>query len=740
MNSESFISLPLVYNLNKEDLIHKYEIEKNRMFTHSLLPNNVNIFSLKRLSEDVVQYVSRLNPDSFLLLLLPIYKHLWKEKTLFLKKTRTKSEICCESSTFLQKNLDFAFLKLEGNEDFFRELLIDGKYERREKKIIIEFEEIVYSFTFEAYSFLFLHSFKTINREIIKINEDSSFFFILGLVEAGIELGIVSVPFKQEIFKKNIYGFDFSTIGLKSMYISNQLKLFDVWANKKDILLTGGTGIGKTSQIPKIFWWINFLFDGYENIDFDNFNFVLDNIEISKRSTVLSLPRKILINENSKSIANSLGFKTIKNSPINCKYKDVRQTIFFNPKAATFISPFIFSINRSTTYDNVNTLIYDEIHEHDIFCDIGISVIKKYKKKFKIRNLVLITATIVDDLPILKNFIKEIEHIHIPGTTLYPIEEIDESMTCNRKNGYSGLEKIITENSIESGKSTIIFFSSRSQLDHKEEYLKTKLTDFYVLIKLSRETLIEDSELLKKIEIKDKHVIILSTPIAESSLTIPNAKIVIDTGLFYCKKFISGQTIPITQSMLEQRKGRVGRISPGKYIKLFSEVNSKFKKIDFDFLFPYILTCFHYKMKFTELFILPSDMSRFDKTIKYFDERGLDLKKKYKKVYELFNRQPVSLDEYYIILMNGTKTQKDFIIAYEELSEKKKLISLQLESNIVSSITSMLNISCKVVNRNDKKMVVLKDYYEKVLPFFPNVSSGFNLDDFYLFSPNNVVN
>lgn len=732
--------IPTIFSLNKEDEEHKDLIFKNLFFLHTLLPNQVNVFPLKEITEDILNYIKD-HARTLIYLIYPVYKHSWYQKDLYIEEDDEYFNIICSSSTE-SKNKSFEYFDSRKDENDLNALvkniknitILDNKF------VILESFNKKMKLTFEAYGLLYLMLTKEIS-----INDSTNYYFITGLVEAAMNLGIMSIPIKQTSKPiKTFYNFHFTKIPLKSLYISNQVRLFEIWKNKEDTLLTGGTGIGKTSQVPKLFWWFNFLYDGYmHDIEFnmENFKFVYGpDIEIEKRVTVLSLPRKILINENSLSIAKSIGFNEVIGSPINCKYKDVKDTEYYNPTSSKFISSFLCSVNRSTTYEKVNTIIFDEIHEHDTFCDIGISIIRKLKEKFRIRNLILITATIVDDLPILQKFIPNIKHIHIKGETLFPITEYDMSLTCNKNNDYKDIEKIIKEYSIEKSKSTIIFFSSASQLDKMKLRLEDKKNGMnktlYKIIILSRHTLLLDPFLIKKTQVKDKHVIILSTPIAESSITIPNAKVVIDTGLFYCKQFFGGRTISITQSMLEQRKGRIGRVSPGTYIKLFKEVNNTFKKIDYEFLFPYILNVYYYGLSFDDLFIQPTKKERFNLTLKYFKERKLDIKKDYKKIMALFNRNVVALDEYYIILMKGTLAQKAFIHSLDKISLQDIDLFIRNNQTIVSTIVRQINIQCDVkMDNNRVERCALTNYFENMPSFVVRRLRGLDLKKTYLFSP-----
>lgn len=74
-----------------------------------------------------------------------------------------------------------------------------------------------------------------------------------------------------------------------------------------------------------------------------------------------------------------------------------------------------------------------------------------------------------------------------------------------------------------------------------------------------------------------KRKIVLSTSIAETSLTIDGIRIVIDSGLMRVSKFDVGSgmarliTIPVNQATADQRRGRAGRIEPGVCYRLWPE-------------------------------------------------------------------------------------------------------------------------------------------------------------------------
>lgn len=697
-----------MYYLYPEENIYRSLIDKYNFFLHNLLPNKVNIFPLLYIDDEIINYVK----DNFYqmrYLIYPVYKYLWNKKNIFFDIDK-KILICSKN------NINLDFYNYQSNYESLKRIFTNNE-------IVLEQNNIIYipnlniRCTLEAYSYLYLNIFKIINKNNL------NYLFILGIIEASIELNICSLPFEQKN-KTDIKNFNFSKISLKSLYVTNQIQIFKAWVNKSDILLTGGTGIGKTSQIPKLFWWINFLYDGFdEYLNFNNFSFNLNDIinyKIKSRATILSLPRKILITENASNVANSLGFNEISNSPIDCIFKDAHKTIYHNKRINEIISPFLFTINKKTPITNINTLIFDEIHEHETFADIGITKAKHYKKKNNIKNIILITATISDDLEIINQYFPNIERIHIKGETLFSITTIDKS---NEYKNVNDLVKIINEYSTYIGKSTIVFLPSVSSINKIYADLKNLINlNLYEILILHRQILLKRNVLKDIVSFPKKHVIILSTPVAESSITIPNANVVIDYGLFYCKQFFSGSILNITDSMMKQRKGRVGRVSYGTYIHLFplNKINKHFRRIDYEFLLPYIINCYYYNIKFKDIFILPTDMSRFDKTIKYFKSKNLNLKYNINKVFTTYNKYFVNIPEYLIIYMNENDNIKEILNIFENSSIEERVFLIKKHKHEFIKIAKILNIRFKIMKILEKESKINKlqiktiDYYENM--------------------------
>lgn len=73
----------------------------------------------------------------------------------------------------------------------------------------------------------------------------------------------------------------------------------------------------------------------------------------------------------------------------------------------------------------------------------------------------------------------------------------------------------------------------------------------------------------------DRRRVYLSTNVAETSITLPGVRVVIDSGLHKTRLHRAGRaalaTVPISQASMDQRAGRAGRVAQGACIRLWSE-------------------------------------------------------------------------------------------------------------------------------------------------------------------------
>lgn len=413
----------------------------------------------------------------------------------------------------------------------------------------------------------------------------------------------------------------------------SQISFFHKYLNNRIIYVTGATGVGKSTQVPKLLLY------------------ALKAIDHKNNGTVIcTQPRVAPTTSNSNTISTELGVPLHDNNYyVQYKYKNgshVRRVDHLMLKIVTDgslleeIKNPIFkkSVKRMsqeakiTLNNQYDIVIVDESHEHNKNMDMILTLMKYCVNYNNTIRLVIVSATMDDDEPIYRRFYRDINdnrlcpfnmfikentldrinvdrrlHISPPGqTTRFKINEFYEPNT----DPIQLVKKIIT--TTKTG--DILFFQPgemeiNNTIDELNTFLPANVIALPFHSKLSdyQRKIIEGiSNNLKNLKIdKDfpftkltsennigdgryTRCIIVATNIAEASLTIATLKYVIDTGkqktaIYDYKRHGSILELGlISESSRLQRKGRVGRTGSGAVYYIYEKGATQFIKKQYD--------------------------------------------------------------------------------------------------------------------------------------------------------------
>ena len=211
-----------------------------------------------------------------------------------------------------------------------------------------------------------------------------------------------------------------------------------------------------------------------------------------------------------------------------------------------------------------NILIIDEVHEWNLNIETLIAWVKYMQGKWNTK-VVIMSATL--DVIKLMGFLGEdLATISVPGT-LYDVE-VEERPS-------EDLIYTIIEN-IECNKNVLVFVPGKREIHNvMDELSKTNA----VVLPLHGE--MDWDEQSKCLESYSCPKVVVATNVAQTSLTIPDIDVVVDTAtarVSIAKDGIQGLFLEeISLADIIQRKGRAGRTKDGKYI-LCSDYPIKFRK------------------------------------------------------------------------------------------------------------------------------------------------------------------
>nr|WCB86936.1 CPPV125 DNA/RNA helicase/NPH-11 [Cooks petrelpox virus] len=623
----------------------------NDLFSIYAFSNMYDIFPRKYSQKELEEY-HRKNPLFFSHTIFPVIKHRW-----------SKAYIC------FQKNVYMLNVELDMSKSYDRvpiqKLINIHPISTDIKKEIYKISDKTF-ITFECYSYLKCKGYNS----IYDITLDDK----RGLISAGNILSIFSST--KQMPEKSSVGIlknpkPFAVIKFKSLSLITQLQIFELLRKRKQIVVTGSTGIGKTSQLPKVIMWYNYLFGGWDNLDRVRFDYI-------SKPIVLSLPRVALVKSNGTNFLQSLGFSDFEGSPVELRYGGKTEHTTRQQDG------IVLSTNKLTSYSlsNYNIIIVDEIHEHDRIADIIISVLRKNIDT--IHSLVLMSATLEDDRDRLQEFLPDVEFYHIEGPVLYSIKEIYV------KNKYSYDSKAYIEEEKKNISTTlnwckprngmcgILFLASVSQCVSYKKYLEKSNSDIDFIIIHGK--IPDITDILNDVQKpgRERPCILVSTPYLESSITIRTATHVYDTGRVYVPKPFGGDQLFISKSMMTQRKGRVGRVAKGIYIYFYDmSLLKPIKNIDHEFLYEYIVYARKFKLSLpNDLLVIPSDKDMLKKSEDYIKSFNIS----FDKLFEIYVNHFVNMVEYVKIYNKGGKKaekldmfERNDILTGETLNDIKSL-------------------------------------------------------------------
>ncbi|HTO18398.1 MAG TPA: ATP-dependent RNA helicase HrpA [Pseudomonas sp.] len=238
--------------------------------------------------------------------------------------------------------------------------------------------------------------------------------------------------------------------------------------------------------------------------------------------------------------------------------------------------------------EKYDTLIVDEAHERSLNIDFLLGYLKKLLPRRPDLKVIITSATI--DLERFSKHFNDAPIIEVSGRT-YPVETWYRPLAAETDEDGNRVEDDLTvdqgilaalaeieahEKSIGKRPGDVLVFlpGEREIRDAAEVLRKANLRLTEVLPLYARLTPAEQQKIFKPAAGRK---IVLATNVAETSLTVPGIRYVIDSGTARISRYSyrsKVQRLPIeavSQASANQRKGRCGRVEPGICIRLYSE-------------------------------------------------------------------------------------------------------------------------------------------------------------------------
>ncbi len=233
-------------------------------------------------------------------------------------------------------------------------------------------------------------------------------------------------------------------------------------------------------------------------------------------------------------------------------------------------------IQSDPLLEQYDTLIIDEAHERSLNIDFLLGYLKRLLPQRPDLKVIITSATINTER--FAEFFDNAPVVEVSGRT-YPVEVRYRPLLEEGKREVEPLQGLIDAVD-ELGRSDplgdiLIFLSGERDIREAAEALgKHRMRDTEVVPLFSRLSSSEQDRVFRN---HTGRRIVLATNVAETSLTVPGIRFVIDTGLARISRYSHRTKVqrlpiePVSQASANQRAGRCGRVSAGVCIRLYSE-------------------------------------------------------------------------------------------------------------------------------------------------------------------------
>jgi ATP-dependent helicase HrpA len=230
-----------------------------------------------------------------------------------------------------------------------------------------------------------------------------------------------------------------------------------------------------------------------------------------------------------------------------------------------------------------DTLIIDEAHERSLNIDFLLGYLKQLAAKRPELKIIVTSATI-DTARFAEHFggapVVSVEGRAYPVELRWrPVGETGERMQQgSAEHLASVLDEIIADRSLAGGPGDVLVFLPGEReirdahlLLSRRQYRETEILPLYARLSAT-----DQDRVFKP---GPKRRVVLATNVAETSLTVPRIRYVVDTGSARVKRYSQRSQLerlhvePVSQAAADQRKGRCGRIGPGICYRLYDEAD-----------------------------------------------------------------------------------------------------------------------------------------------------------------------
>ncbi|GAA5236343.1 ATP-dependent RNA helicase HrpA [Verticiella sediminum] len=350
-------------------------------------------------------------------------------------------------------------------------------------------------------------------------------------------------------------------------------------AGHQVVIVSGETGSGKTTQLPKI---------------------CLEMGRGERGMIGHTQPRRLAATSVAKRVAEELGTEFGQVVGYQVRFNDRT-----HPGASVKLMTdgiLLAESQRDPMLRRYDTIIIDEAHERSLNIDFLLGYLKQLLPRRPDLKLIITSATI-DAERFARHFGSQAQPAPVIAVSgrLYPVElryrpilDEDRSGTSDKDGGreggrerldrdeerdlIDGIVDAVAECARHGPGDVLVFLPGEREIREAAEALRKRHPPGTEILPLFARLSQAEQEAVFRPRTNARRIV-LATNVAETSLTVPGIRFVVDTGLARVKRYSWRNKVeqlrvePISQASANQRAGRCGRIGPGVCIRLYDEAD-----------------------------------------------------------------------------------------------------------------------------------------------------------------------
>lgn len=319
----------------------------------------------------------------------------------------------------------------------------------------------------------------------------------------------------------------------------------------RNAVLVAEPGAGKTTRVPLA---------------------LLHEPWLAGRKIIMLEPRRLAARGAAKYMAYALG-------------EQVGETVGYRVRMDTKVGPatrievvtegvLTRMLQTDPALEQAGLVIFDEFHERSLQADLGLALCLQSQALLREDLHLLVMSATLEAEPVAA-LLGDAPVIRSEGR-MFPVETVYRPRTRGQHLDHA-VVKAVKEAMRSHEGDLLVFLPGMAEIRTVESKLKAQLPPSTSVCPLHGSLPFEAQDRALAPAPAGHRKVVLSTSVAETSLTVEGISVVIDSGLMRVSRFSPRtgmsrlETVPVSAASADQRRGRAGRLKPGTCYRLWSQ-------------------------------------------------------------------------------------------------------------------------------------------------------------------------